>query len=487
MNVLMLVTSDVAHDSRVVREAAALAEAGHTVHVQGRDVPEDWKPPDGLFTVGSSTGGQGLRPTRGVPHGVAAPARAGASGCRTGRLWRAGRWLLLPRHRRRVWSAWVRAVVLDLRGRRFDVVHAHDFTALPPAARFAREQGALLVYDAHEWWSGRQRHGCPAPLERLRERRLEADLTARADAVVTVSEGIARRLERWAAGPVMVVRNTFPTASTSTSASTDRDGDGDGDAAADGDGASRPPTPAGLVYAGRIGAGRDLRTVLAGAAGLLPVVLVGPSDGTYAAGLTATGPADAAGVELLPPCPVDEVDALLRRHGLAVVTLTDSCDNHRLALPNKLFHAVRAGVPVVAADLPELRAAVERHDLGELYRPGDAASFRAAVERATARYPQLLRSVASARPDLSWEEDARRLVGLYEELASKRRRSVARGTAVRGGAAPTGSVRLTQERPERPERPDRPGAAAAGEREDRVAGGGGTDRRRAAADGVPSP
>jgi glycosyltransferase involved in cell wall biosynthesis len=402
----MLVTSDVAHDSRVVREAAALARAGHVVHVQGRDVPTGWEAPGALFTVGSSTGGEGLR--------RAAPSGAAAGAGRPGLVWRAARWWLLPRHRDRVWSGWAAAVVRDLRGRVFDVVHAHDFNTLPTAARLAGRQGALLVYDAHEWWSGRQRHGRPTPWRRLAERRLEARLTGRADAVVTVSYGIARRLERWAAGPVVVVRNTFPTLPAGQKA-----------------GPPLPAAPSGVVYAGRIGAGRDLETVLRGAAGRTEVVLVGPADEAYAARL-----AGRAGAVLLPPRPVDAVDGLLRSRGLAVVTLTDSCANHRLALPNKLFHAVRAGVPVIAADLPELRGEVLRHDLGELYRPGDPASFAAALDRARARYPRLLRSVAAAGPALAWEQDARRLVAVYAALAARRRGD--QGLADRARRRPVG-------------------------------------------------
>ncbi|MGA5703574.1 glycosyltransferase [Peterkaempfera bronchialis] len=438
LDVLMLVTTDVAHDSRVVREAAALAGAGHTVHVQGREVPAGWAPPGGLFTVGSSSGGRGLRPPRapglgGQPQGDRVGEAPEAVRRGPGWLWRAVRWWLLPRHRRQVWAAWSRAAVAELRERRFDVVHAHDFNTLPTAARLAREYGALLVYDSHEWWSGRQRHGRPAPLERLRDRRLEVELTGRADAVVTVGEGIAGRLERWATGPVTVVRNTFPALPPATGAEE----------------VPLPSAPKGMVYAGRIGAGRDLETVLAGAAAQQSaVVLVGPADEAYAARLAR---AEGGDLELLAPRPVDAVDGLLRRYGLAVVALTDSCENHRLALPNKLFHAVRAGVPVVAADLPELRGTVLRYDLGELYRPGDPGSFRAAVDRVEGRYPELLRSVAAARAELAWEQDARRLVALYGTLAAarqspgeppvdrpaaSRRAASRRATARREGARP---------------------------------------------------
>jgi glycosyltransferase involved in cell wall biosynthesis len=39
---------------------------------------------------------------------------------------------------------------------------------------------------------------------------------------------------------------------------------------------------------------------------------------------------------------------------VGVSLLQDTCENHRLALPNKLFEYLAAGVPVVVSDLPEM-------------------------------------------------------------------------------------------------------------------------------------
>jgi glycosyltransferase involved in cell wall biosynthesis len=395
-----LVQSAVAGDSRVLREAEALVAAGSAVHLVGRGVPEGFVPPPGV-TVDSVGRSAGLRPT-GRPGSRPGPAVARP-------VLRAGRWLLLPEHRARVEAAWRAgaAAIVDayLEHGPPDVVHAHDFNTLELAAAVAQRTGAALVYDAHELWAGRARVGRPEPLRRRRAAAREDALMGRADLVLTVSQGIAERLRSRGARRVVVVRNSFP---------------------ARPDGTPLPRHPTGLVYAGRIGPGRDLETLAAAAPELAALgarpVVVGPADADY----LARFPRHAAGVDLRPTSlSPEEVDEAYRAAGLAVVTLDGSCENHRLALPNKLFHAVRAGVPVVAADLPELARVVTERRLGATYRPGDPDSLAAAVADVVGRYPQAVAAVADAAPELSWERDAAVLVAAYADLPARRSRPAA--------------------------------------------------------------
>src|SRR6266508_6679377 len=125
----MLVWTDVAGDARVQREAATLAEAGHAVHVIGRDVPAEFVPPPGV-TVSSVGRGRGLRPHD--RRRLAAPERV-------------ARWLLLPEHVQLALRAWTEGARRDAATRSYDVVHAHDFTTLALGAELADAAGALLV------------------------------------------------------------------------------------------------------------------------------------------------------------------------------------------------------------------------------------------------------------------------------------------------------------------------------------------------------
>jgi len=389
VRILMLVATSVATDTRVLREAAALVRAGHTVHIIGKAVPEGYAPPPGI-TVTSA----GRPPLSSQRTTALSPLRA------------ALRWLLLPLVRARGFGLWAAQASQQASALQFDAVHAHDFTALEAGSALAAARGVPLVYDSHELWSGRQRQYRPTPLQDRRDRVTEQRLGAAAAAVITVGDGVAAALrERYRWPHVHVVRNTFPLDETAPGSEA---------------GASASPGPAGVVYPGRIDAHRELETVIAAAAMLdLPVTLIGPADDGWLARHREA--LRGAAVTVRPPLPVDGVTALLREQGLALITHTDAFESYRLAMPNKLFHAVHAGVPVVASDAPAVKELVDRYRLGRTYRIGDPADLARAVREVIADYPVYLANVAAAAPELSWEADARTLTRIYDDIATGER------------------------------------------------------------------
>lgn len=369
-------------DIRIRREARALSSAGHEITFLG---------------LGSSAHKDGPIDVIGLDSDPRTTPRS--PGKKRSAAYRSFRWLLLPEHRARVEREFADKVLEKAAGLgwRPDVVHAHDYPALVPAVEIAEMHQAALIYDSHEFWTGRPRRGRPEPFRRARTRRQEAILARRADAVIMVSDHGADLMER-ALGldHVHVIRNTFPTRP-------ERD---------------LAQRPLGAVYAGRIAPWRDLETVFSASSWHsrdLALHLIGEVDNVVIPDWVQTHPMGT----------MEDVDSLLAEFGLGLVTMTNRVINHRIALPNKLFQAIAVGVPVIAANAPQTAEVVVEHDLGALYEPGVPASFDSAVEEVLDRYPILVEHVRRAQPKLDWAVDADRLLGLYRDLEEKRRDRVA--------------------------------------------------------------
>lgn len=381
----MLVATSVARDTRVLREAGCLVDLGMEVVIVGRDVPADFAPPKGISILQAS-GGSGLRPSS-------------MGSLTTKRLpphLRFARWFLLPTHRKKSFSAWADGAYELASPLNFEALHAHDFTALELGARLAREHAVPLVYDSHEWWTGRQRQYRPTPIMDRREARTEAKFASQAAAVITVGESIAELIERErGVKKVFVVRNSFPIDSSSPK--------------------SVVSPPRSVLYAGRIDAFRELEVTMEVSSQIkIPICWMGEHDNQWAANFVPR--ARKLGIEVLKSQPIASVTSAMQNAGLVFVTHSDKFESHRLALPNKLFHAVHAGVPVIATNVSELARVVTKYDIGELYQPGNSKSMKDAIEKAIARHLELIANVRAAQQELSWDRDAQVLEDIYVDV-----------------------------------------------------------------------
>jgi glycogen(starch) synthase len=384
IQVLMVVATSVATDSRVLREAQSLVDDGYFVEIVGRNIPEDYDPPKGI-KVYSADSGQGLRPS----------SMASLKTKRLSPLLRAIRWILLPQHRARSFQEWSDSAYIIASALKFDIVHAHDFTALELGSRLSQEHHVPLIYDSHEWWLGRQRQYRATPMTDHREARLEREFGKRAAAVITVGESIAEllRVEREIEN-VFVVRNSFASFDDTTK--------------------KVVSPPVGIIYAGRIDAYRELEVTIAAAPEIsIPICWMGDHDNQWATHYVAL--ARKTGIEVLASQTIGAVTAAMQDAGLAFVIHSNQFESHRLAMPNKLFHAVQAGVPVIATDVTELGRIVRHYDIGELYTPGDSQSMILAINKAIARHSELLANVQASQSELSWDRDAQVLRSTYQK------------------------------------------------------------------------
>jgi glycosyltransferase involved in cell wall biosynthesis len=297
-----------------------------------------------------------------------------------------------------------------------DVVHVHDVHLLGVAARWvSRRRGVgrstCLLYDAHELVSGlvpstkRPAHVIQAWAA------LEAEFIGHADRVVTVSPLIADRLEDLYGLPERpeVVLNAPVAFPPDDSAATVRAA------------AGVPANATLLVYSGGLAAPRGVDSLIS-ALPHLPTdhhaaILAVPPANEYREHLIRTarslGVSDR--VHLVPSVASHRVVDHLRGADIGVHPMLRG-PNHDLALPNKLFEYLHAGLALVVSDCDAMAAFVHGHCLGEVFRAGDAADLAAAVIRLAKRPVRNMRERAILAEQFAWQRQEPVLWSVYRSL-----------------------------------------------------------------------
>ena len=81
----------------------------------------------------------------------------------------------------------------------------------------------------------------------------------------------------------------------------------------------------------------------------------------------------------LPPGPAEAVPGYLGEADVAVSPILAGPANHEAALPNKLFEMLHSGLPIVTSDIRAMSEFVTEHELGVVFRSGDAVDLARAV------------------------------------------------------------------------------------------------------------
>jgi glycogen(starch) synthase len=258
--------------------------------------------------------------------------------------------------------AWRTATLVHAAGRvgHVDIVHANDVDTLPAGWLLARRHHARLVYDAHELYT--EFEADPPRFSRAAIAVLERRLARAAAAVVTVSDALAdelmRRL-RLRPRPLVVLNAPELVENVTNDAHAPSAG------------------PLRVVYTGVFGSGRPLADLLNALGGVPEIELTlfalqqSPGELRRLVGERA---------RVAEPLSPDRVVATLRSFDVGVIFDRPVTRNAELALPNKLFEYLMAGLAVVAPALPGLSPIVEREQVGVLFEPGNANDLRRVVQ-----------------------------------------------------------------------------------------------------------
>lgn len=452
--IALLVFRDADTDSRVLRSAAALREAGAEVLVIGLAPTGSGLEP-GEATVGGvplhrttdldlvrtfSTAAKVWRRLRGrdpltgaavtqappAPAGSSETARPQAGQGRPRTVSRLpGDWRELYQRgfrTARLVRYWAGAVVA---ARRFgaDVIHANDGNTLAPALLLRALEGTRIVYDSHELWL--RRNVGPRLVAPVVEALIERAGVRRSDAVLTVSPSIVRWLQehyRLEEAPLLV-RNVPLWAGALPDPAQGRLREL----------AGLGPEDKVISYCGGITRGRGLEETV-DALALLPddvhLVMLGFGSRDYVQGLQAR--AASAGlaerVHLVGPVPSAQVPQSLADADLAIVYVRPIVLSYTFSLPNKLFESIHAGLPIVAADLPDVAALVEEHGVGTVFavpegtQAGDGADparLAGALAQVLADPDPYRRHTQALAPLLDWRQEAERLVEAHARAVAR--------------------------------------------------------------------
>ena len=368
MRILMIVSNDVVHDTRVLKEARALRDAGHRVSFIGWD-----------------RSGRGPSETSWEDIPI--------------RLVRTRGLLRLAAHdaaRNPLW--WRRATALGLR-QPFDAVHCHDLDTLPSGVRLKRRTGCFLVYDCHEIFGYMIEEDVPRFVANTAFR-LERRLAPQADRVIAVNEAVKGYIDGVTGRDATLVQNCQ-------------------EIVAD---AYRPPSASvfTVLYVGTLHKSRFLLPAIDVVGAMSGVRLVIGGSKALAREVAARC-AQHANTTYLGPVPNERVLALtLDAH--AVLSMFDPALRiNQVGMPNKIFEAMAAGRPsIVTKGLP-MSDLVLRESCG-LAVPYTEAGLRDAIERLRGDAVLAERlgrnGLEAARRTYNWQAESQKLVALYRGLES---------------------------------------------------------------------
>lgn len=382
----MLVLNDMSADARVVREARALGEAGHEVVVfalRSEGLPiEEYRDEYAILRVGDFTSASWRHPLAKVGQGRTRQKSFIESVVR--------------------WSP--------------DVVHAHDLDTLTLAFRISRRLGPRVVFDAHELYDDMlisNRVSVPKVLLRY-WRHVEKKFIPKADAAITVGDGVADEiLRRTGRRPVVVlnVPRLEPRVTTERLATSLGVGD-----------------QVVVLYQGLVNHGRGLAQMIRALEYAPGIVLAiqGPSGGDYLESLldlaAEFGVSDR--VRYIGVAPMSELHRYCSAADIGLLAFEATSLNNTLAMPNKLFQYMMAGLPMLGSvRLPAIRKILDDEQIGLVCDPEDSEDMGARLLE-MARDPAMRTRMGARARELSeerynWDIEKGKLVALYAELRSR--------------------------------------------------------------------
>ena len=278
-----------------------------------------------------------------------------------------------------------------------DVLLSNDLDTLTANFLASKLKNKPLVYDSHEYFTE-----VPELINRPRVKRfwewLEEKMIPNVSQAYTVCNSIAQTYTKKYGVKFKVVRNV-PKATT-----TNFD--------------KKENTNKVILYQGAVNIGRGLRQAILSMHHIDNAKLIIAGDGDIKAELEQLVKDKnlTSKIEFTGRLPIEELTQLTPQADIGLSIEEDLGLNYRYALPNKLFDYIQAQVPVLVSNLPEMKAIVEKYQIGEIT---ESIEPKALAERITESLSNQKKREAwktnlkTAANELTWENEEKILKEIF--------------------------------------------------------------------------
>ncbi len=363
----MAVTNDLITDNRVHKMAATLCELGYSVNLIGRKKP----------------GSQQVSNRNYQTHRFKVPFLKGPL----------------------FYASYNLALSIYLLTRRFSIIWSNDLDTLPACYLASKIKRSVLVYDSHELFTEVPELVYRPGTRKIWEK-IEGLLVPRLKYCLTVCQSISTYYQNKYGTHFLVVRNVPIRDETITENYTRI--------------SNEKPV---ILYQGSVNLGRGIEEAI-GAMHFIDEAelwIVGEGDHYGSCIELARNEGLTHKVHFAGRVPLE---ALSQFTGKAKIGLTLEKDlglNYRYALPNKLFDYIRAGVPVLASALPEIKKIIDTYQIGltiEEISPRSISSAILFMLQEKEKMEEWKSNCQKAAALLCWEKEQKIVIELMQKIES---------------------------------------------------------------------
>jgi glycosyltransferase involved in cell wall biosynthesis len=396
-HIVSLVMNGVVGDSRLIKTAKAAEAAGYQATIVG---------------IGNDT-----KPTQIEVEGIQVIlVPSGVSDLKKEKIWPA------DKEKRQLWllvESTLTAMAPVVEKLNPSLIHSHDMLGLRLGAAISRTlaaKGQIVpwIHDLHEFVVGLT----TVPENyRLSSIEYERRYLRQADHLVTVSGRLAQEVQS-----IYNLRKAPTVVYNTPEAHQENDGPKSDVRSSLG---LSPDVPL-VVYIGVAKKERGCETIVSAVASLPGVHLCFVSDSGYVSSLRKL--ADTLGMgdrfHSLPYVPGAEVASFIRTADVGTHGLIHY-PNGEVAMPNKMFEYLHAGLPMVVSDVAEMKRFVDTHGIGAVFEAENSGSCANAISLVLREKAKYIANITPAlKEEFSWQRQAEKLKAIYDELlgpASKSR------------------------------------------------------------------